>query len=41
MTKQLIAHERAVKATIKRHATTVGYQAEDCYKRFYLFYLAM
>jgi hypothetical protein len=41
MSKQMQAHIRAEKATLKRHGTTVGHIAEDTYKRFYLYYLSM
>ena len=41
MTKQLRAHQRAEHATLKRHGTTIGYQAEATYKRFYLYYLGI
>jgi hypothetical protein len=33
--------ERAIAATLKRHGTTVGFEAEACYKRFYLYYIAL
>ena len=39
MDKKLRAHQRAELATVKRHGTTVGFQAEATYKRFYLYYL--
>jgi hypothetical protein len=33
--------ERAIAATLKRHGTLIGYQAEATYKRFYLFYVGL
>ena len=37
MTKQA-AMERAIKAVVRRLGTTVGYEAEQMYKRYYAYY---
>jgi hypothetical protein len=38
---KLQAHIRAERATLKRHGTLMGYQAEHTYKTFYLYYMGL